>query len=139
MFTSRVTCFYFCFLKKWVLGLKQGVDVPLPSILEHIYPFRVHNCRSLGYSVLKDIHPLYLTASVPCSLYGDFSSSYSFCLQVHFMSCKCRCFCSHFVCVCLECYLYIFTFRFSILFLMSVIAWSHPLINSSSQFLYQST
>lgn len=60
---SRFTCFYVSVFKTWVLRLKLGTDVPLPYILEAIYPFRAHNHRALGYSVLRELLPFYLTES----------------------------------------------------------------------------
>lgn len=60
---SRFTYFYVSVFKTWVLQLKLGTDVPLPYILEAIYPFRAHNHRALGYSVLRELLPFYLTES----------------------------------------------------------------------------
>lgn len=67
-----IRLFLFLSFKICVLWVKQCFDVPLLYTLESIFLFRVPDCcRALRYPVFKDSHSLYLSESIPRSLYGD--------------------------------------------------------------------
>lgn len=112
-------------------------------LLEHIIIglLDIQCLETYSHSILlslKDFHSILLRRSLAHCMVTSLSS-HSFCLQAHFMRCKCRCFCLISAYVFLEWHLYMFTFSFSMLFLVSSITWSCPLIISSSQFLHQNT